>query len=103
MLIQRVIFHPPKMERATNLIFSTAGCSARSGGNAARMPPRVHLAETKSLVQAAASGYPSLAWKAVVGSVELHSTYPIPQTCPHRPGRCERCQHANASARSQFQ
>lgn len=70
------------MEQATNLIFLIADCSAGSGGNAVKTPPRVHLAETKSLVQAAACGSPSSAWQTAVGSVESHSTCPTPQPQP---------------------
>lgn len=104
---QQIIFLPPKMESATNLIFLIAACASRSGGNAVRAPPRAHLAHTVPLVEPAAPGYPSSAQELLQGQVCFpacaHSTVfvltgqagvsgagmPMPQPVPAEPGEAK--------------
>lgn len=85
------------MESATNLIFLIAACTARSGGNAVRAPPRAHLAQTVPWVEPAALDCPSSAQQPLQGQgcfpACAHSSL-----YSHRPGRCEWCWHASASA-----
>lgn len=70
------------MESATNLIFLIAACTARSGGNAVRAPPRAHLAQTVPLVEPAALNCPSSAQQPLQGPGCLpacaHSTVCVP-------------------------
>lgn len=85
------------MESATNLIFLIAACTARSGGNAVRAPPRAHLAQTVPSVEPAALDCPSSAQQPLQGQGCFPACAHC-SLCSHRPGRCECCWHVSASA-----